>query len=317
MLISELHKFRDEVAQPAMQRILEKTQILDGYCCINNLSISLLDGRSCGTESVWKASGLKYCDGRVEEYTFEKEDLNAEAFVQAHQDCVFLFEGKLHIYEELFPMEINTEIGNIGQCAKIFPELPDTKTLHIITDEVPLLKMVHILDTQTADGPEKSANISPEKQMEVNRVVLLRERPSEDEFWADDFWVDASKTPVIDLFKAAVQDYLNTPDGIQDIDATCEDFNWGDAVMYVPSETWNKHGIYQHIEDIPNLTPARHDSVVLKVNQDEVLIPDSYYQAKEGYISLDTALDQAKQQASESIRPNATASLADPDLEIF
>lgn len=312
MLISELHQFRDQVAQPVMRQLLEKTQIPDGYCCINNLSISMLDGRSCGTENVWKASGLKFCAGRVEEYIFEREDLSAEEFVQAHQNCVFLFEGKLHIYEELFPMEINTEIGLIGQCAKIFPELPDTKTLNIIIDTVPLLKMVHILDAQNASLLRKSPDDSPE--MQVNRVVLLRERAWENAFWTDDFWVDANKTPTIDLFKAAVQEYLNTPDGMQEIKNTCEDFNWGDAVMYVPSDIWNKHGIYENIEDMPNLTPARRDSIILKVNQDEVLIPDSYYDMKTELISLDDALSSARQNKSNS---SGTVSRDNHDLDVF
>lgn len=119
----------------------------------------------------------------------------------------------------------------------------------------------------------------------VTLVNIIRERPSENEAWSDAFWVDARKTPSPDLFRAAVQDYLSTGDGHISIQRSSEDFNWGDAIMDVPDSFWNLHGIYPVDHDrspremglapTPNCNP-----IDFKVDQDEILIPDSYFEEK-------------------------------------
>lgn len=113
--------------------------------------------------------------------------------------------------------------------------------------------------------------------LSVHRVALIRERLSEDERWIDEFWIDSSNTPSVELFKAAVEEYLRTEDGIKNIEDTCEDFNWGDAVMYIPSEAWNKHGIYVSYPSLTEqgLAPIPSENIFsLTVDQDEILIPD-------------------------------------------
>lgn len=122
-------------------------------------------------------------------------------------------------------------------------------------------------------------DVTENKEILVNHVTLVRERLSEGETWADHFWVDAGKEPLVELFKAAVQDYLRTPGGFQDIEATCRDFNWGDAVMHVPMRFWEDQGIYyaddlNYLKD-KGMVPSRivgHYTFV--VDQDEVLIPE-------------------------------------------
>ena len=118
----------------------------------------------------------------------------------------------------------------------------------------------------------------------VNQFTIIRERPSEHEVWSDEFWVDATKVPTIERFKAAVQDYLKTPEGKQDIIMTSEDFNWGDAMMYVPTEAWNKYGIYpaetgRTLNEMGLIYKSNLMHFTCKVDQDEVLIPDydTYY----------------------------------------
>lgn len=129
--------------------------------------------------------------------------------------------------------------------------------------------------------------ISPEEPIPVNRVTIIRERYSERESWSDDFWVDASKTPSVSLFKEAIEDFLMTPGGTSAIEATIEDFNWGDAMIYVPTEIWNKHGIYpldpQCTTHEMGLKPTSSEQIhSFTVYQDEILIPDSapYYEWK-------------------------------------
>ena len=64
----ELLQFRESVAFPALKKLFERTDIPDGFCCINELSVSFLDGRSCGVDSEIKATGLLFKNGEVEEY---------------------------------------------------------------------------------------------------------------------------------------------------------------------------------------------------------------------------------------------------------
>ena len=119
---------------------------------------------------------------------------------------------------------------------------------------------------------------SQKKELFVNHVILVRERLSEGESWSDSFWVDASKTPSVELFKEVVEEYLRTPDGRKDIERTFNDFNWGDAFMYVPLKLWQTHGIFDASGSIipkdrgivPN--PASNGYTFV-VDQDEVLIP--------------------------------------------
>jgi len=61
--------------------------------------------------------------------------------------------------------------------------------------------------------------------------------------------------------RSEVKQYLLTPEG-RDIAEETGDFNWGDALMYVPSELWLKHGVL----------PL--EAAEVEVSQDEVLSPD-------------------------------------------
>lgn len=123
-------------------------------------------------------------------------------------------------------------------------------------------------------------DVAEKPEILVNRVTLVRERQWENETWTDGFWVDAGQVPSVELFKAAVQEYLRTSAGFADIEATCRDFNWGDAVMYVPDACWEAHGIYKadrmDFEDFLEKGLVCHNSRLfdIVVDQDEVLIPD-------------------------------------------
>ena len=150
-------------------------------------------------------------------------------------------------------------------------------------------------------------------KLPVNQVTLIRDLYSEDETWSDVFWVDALKTPSKDLFMAAVEEFLNTPEGRQAIEDTSEDFNWGDAVMYVPEEIWNKHGIYSDDRD---MTPAQRNfspissimPVTIKVDQDEILIPDSYYDKSADRQPLSSIIQSASDRTGSSTQHNKPSS---------
>lgn len=108
-------------------------------------------------------------------------------------------------------------------------------------------------------------------------VVLIRKREWENAVWADYFRAEPSENPE-ETFRQAVQEYLMTEDGKEAIKATSEDFNWGDAVMDVPKEQWMKHGL-EPLQSGDSV--VIHHTIEVIVDQDEVLIPQSYYDEDE------------------------------------
>ena len=139
--------------------------------------------------------------------------------------------------------------------------------------------------------------------LSVNRVTLIRERWSEREIWADDFWVDAAQTPSKELFQKAVEAFLMTNDGQAAVDQTCNDFNWGDAVIYVPHEIWNKYGIYPFDYSLTpedrGLAPTSSANLAkIQVDQDEVLIPIDYFDRLEALSEKKPSLKDRIQSAS-------------------
>ena len=128
-------------------------------------------------------------------------------------------------------------------------------------------------------NPESVVGILKKEPLTVNRATLIRHRPWENASWSNDFWVDASKVPSKELFEQAIHDYLNTAAGKLAIEFTCNDFNWGDAMMYVPENIWNRHGIYSLDYNRPaselGLAPTSSEHLsTIQADQDEVLIPD-------------------------------------------
>ena len=72
------------------------------------------------------------------------------------------------------------------------------------------------------------------------------------------------KTTQTERLRAAVAEYLATPNGKQAIIDTNYDFNWGDAISSVPDEIWNKYGL-SLVED---------DRETIDLDQDEILCPE-------------------------------------------
>lgn len=105
-------------------------------------------------------------------------------------------------------------------------------------------------------------------------VILIRERDWEIKKWSDLFIISNSANPE-QSFRDAIKDYLLTEEGIKLIKQTSEDFNWGDAIMYIPERVWNKFGI-KSISEGENT--AISNPITLIVEQDEVLIPEEYYE---------------------------------------
>ena len=108
-------------------------------------------------------------------------------------------------------------------------------------------------------------------------VVLTRERLSENQQWNDFFLVSTSNDPEKRI-REVVREYLLTDEGAEDIKDSCEDYNWGDVLMTIPESFWNQYGI-QTISDGDQITFS--NPIVMVVNQDEILIPNEYYEREE------------------------------------
>lgn len=90
---------------------------------------------------------------------------------------------------------------------------------------------------------------------------LVRERKCEDQTWIDTFEVEDFVENPERAIRDAVKEFLDTDEGKKALSYTCHDFNWGDAVVYVPEEIWKKHGLrFRTVK-----------SVDVVVDQDEVL----------------------------------------------
>lgn len=144
MTHEELIAFRDKVALPKLLELFENTQIPDGACYIDKVAINLLDGRSCGCETQYRASGYQYKDGQVTKYEFDETDIDLGAFCEVHKDCIFVTDGKLIVSDELCEMELNTVLRNINVCGKLFPELANIPEMNMAHAPVPYYKMEHL-----------------------------------------------------------------------------------------------------------------------------------------------------------------------------
>lgn len=168
----DLLRFRDVVAYPAMKSLFEKTEIPEGFCCINDLSIAFFDGRSCGTDSEIKAQGLICRNGKIEEYSFCECDLSFSDFVEAHKDCAFSMDGKLQFYNELEELELRTVIRSFDICARICPELEEYIHLNRVSNSSELgirfekMKYLFVGDDYLNLGSQKTLD---EKIQKINK----------------------------------------------------------------------------------------------------------------------------------------------------
>ena len=161
----ELLWFRDNIAIPKMQQLLQNTTIPEGYCVIIDLDVSILDGRSCGVDSELKAQGFVYKEGKVEPYSFETLDFEETDFFETHKSSIFLEDGKLHVWDELQQMDVNTILNNLNICAELFPELKPAAAMRVEREPLEYLKMKQILeDTKKAELNAKIQSITARRE---------------------------------------------------------------------------------------------------------------------------------------------------------
>lgn len=168
MLIRELESFKHEIADPRIKELLENTEIPDGMCCIDNLDISFLDGRSCGIDYSIMASGYFYKNGIVNKYLYDEFDIPVSKFAELHKDCVFIAEGSLSVWHQLDDTEINSKICHLNSCSKMYTELSEAGTLDIKRNCIEYMKMAHLYDSEH----NKYVSLSERISSASDRIVV-------------------------------------------------------------------------------------------------------------------------------------------------
>lgn len=127
------------------------------------------------------------------------------------------------------------------------------------------LECVYVYPIEAVEGQSDTVyliKLAPVMARKVRYVKLTRMRCGESEAYTDLLEVDDSIKDAETAIRTAIKEFLSTPDGMDAMVDSCDDFNWGDAIMYVPDEIWAKHGLRIIPEPM---------YVSIYVSQDEVL----------------------------------------------
>lgn len=127
MTSEELKYFAENIANPIMKKVFENTEIKDGACYIDNITISFLDGRNCGFDSRIEASGYSYIDGKAEKFTYDEMDVKLSDFVK--ENMIFISEGNVHIIDEMMNVDLRTDFQNFSNVRGCFFWLNDEPKL--------------------------------------------------------------------------------------------------------------------------------------------------------------------------------------------
>lgn len=116
--------------------------------------------------------------------------------------------------------------------------------------------------------PSYSSHVVGE-QTPFRLIAFERERTSENWRTTDYFLTDNSVEHPEQAMRTAVAEFLASEDGEEAEEETSGDFNWGDAIEYVPDDIWSKHGIHMKYAHQPYLVAG--SVVEITVDQDERL----------------------------------------------
>lgn len=128
-----------------------------------------------------------------------------------------------------------------------------------------------------------NSNHSSQKRKVIN---LIRERQIENEFWVDSFEITGNDVNPEQALRNAVAEFLSTDAGKREVEQTCYDFNWGDAIMTVPDEIWRKHGL--------SLFKGSVITRDIHVDQDEVLCADESVNDNSRYQNAEVLTGETK-----------------------
>ncbi len=140
MTHEDLVKFEKEIAGPRRKEILKKTKVQEGTLFLTGLEISILDGRSSGVDSRIKARGLKYENGEVIDYDYEKMDVTIQEFVEEHKNYNFSYEAEFKLFDEIEELELSTVVRSVAFLEPLWQSLKHLRDIDIV-DSFEFIKM--------------------------------------------------------------------------------------------------------------------------------------------------------------------------------
>ena len=150
MTYEELVQFRETVAAPAMKRLLDNTELAEGTCFIDKVSLSYLDGRSWGVDCVFKASGLICENGVVKPFECYAEDEEFGDFLQKLKSCAFISAGDVFITNELMELELKTTMRCVSALVPLFEDVALLNNMERCSEPPEYLKMCYIYQQENS-----------------------------------------------------------------------------------------------------------------------------------------------------------------------
>ena len=157
MNYAELNAFKEQVHDPVMKGVFDRTELNDGTTIIDFMKISYPDGRSCGVDSYMYVSGLQYSGGKVSKYECEMSDVSVKEFFEKIKAIPFLYDSKVIFEDELNTITLETELHSTDNCIPLFSEAEDIIPIKrlISSFEYEKMKYLYLKEEQSQESNEE------------------------------------------------------------------------------------------------------------------------------------------------------------------
>jgi hypothetical protein len=134
MTHEDIKNFKNETADPVMNKILEKVELKEGQIIIDGIRITVSDGRSYGFDTLFQLKGLTISNGEVVDYAEEFADVPMEEFLAVLSEYTVLGYGDFCAEDDQKPLEVHTTIKNAGDCTPIFEDLKGLEKIECVNE---------------------------------------------------------------------------------------------------------------------------------------------------------------------------------------
>ena len=142
MTPEDIKKFKEETADPVMNKVLEKVELKEGQVIIDGIRITVSDGRSYGFDTLFQLKGLTISNGKVVDFAEEFADVPMEEFLAVLSEYTVLGYGDFCAEDDQKPLEVHTTIRNAGDCTPIFEDLKGLEKIKYVNDSPEYEKML-------------------------------------------------------------------------------------------------------------------------------------------------------------------------------
>ena len=134
MTPEDIKKFKEETADPTLNKVLEKVELKEGQIIIDGIRITISDGRSYGFDTLFQLKGLTVSNGEIVDYAEEFADVPMEEFLAVLSEYTVLGYGDFCAEDHQRPLEVHTTIQNAGDCIPIFEDLKGLEEIKYVND---------------------------------------------------------------------------------------------------------------------------------------------------------------------------------------